>query len=122
MSLRSQLTSASGSQSGTDARGGGGAEPLPLAPMLSRTPLGRRPARFGRGLHFIEPSSSDVVDIAIDRHVCGHQGMLANATHVLGDAVSLVLDRMPFDEVAGRVTPVVVRVRPGLAVEARGRK
>jgi hypothetical protein len=29
---------------------------------------------------------------------------------------------MPFDEVAGRVTPVVVRVRPGLAVEARGRQ
>ena len=31
--------------------------------------------------------------------------MLANATHVLCDAISLVLDRMPFDEVAGRVTP-----------------
>jgi hypothetical protein len=48
--------------------------------------------------------------------------MLANATHVLGDAVRLVLDRMPFDEVTGGVTPVVVRVRPCLAVKARGRK
>src|SRR5580693_2229923 len=122
MSWRSRPISASASPSAIDPARRGRAEPLPLAPMLSRTPLGRRPARFGRGLHFIEPSGPDVVDIAIDRHVCGHQGMLANATHVLGDAVSLVLDRMPFDEVAGRVTPVVVRVRPGLAVEARGRK
>ena len=46
--------------------------------------------------------------------------MRPDALHVLDDARLLVLDRVPFDEVAGRVTAVVMRVRPFLSVEGGG--
>jgi hypothetical protein len=48
--------------------------------------------------------------------------MLPNATHVLDHARLLILDRVPLDEMAGRVTAVMMRVRPSLSVKGGGRQ
>ena len=45
--------------------------------------------------------------------------MLANAQHVLKDAIFLRLDRMPLNEVARRAAAAMLRVRPILAIKAR---
>ena len=48
--------------------------------------------------------------------------MLSNATHVLDHALLLILDRVPLDEMACRVTAVMMRVRPGLSVKGGRRQ
>ena len=45
--------------------------------------------------------------------------MLSDATHVLRHARFVVLDRLPLDEVAGRVPAVVMRIGPLLSIEGR---
>ena len=46
--------------------------------------------------------------------------MLAYAAHVLDDALRLIANGVPLDEVSGRMAALVVRVRPIAAVEAGG--
>jgi hypothetical protein len=65
-------------------------------------------ARFGRRFHLDEAAGLDVIDVAADRYVRRHERMLADAAHVLNDARRLILDRMPFDEMASGVAAVMM--------------
>src|SRR5271154_1600920 len=87
------------------------------ASLLAGSSGGFRLARFGRGFHLVEPSAPHVVDVAVDRHICRNERMFADASHILYDARLLVLDRVPLDEMAGRVAAFVMGIRPALSIK-----
>src|SRR5208283_5645551 len=81
-----------------------------------------RLAGLGRAGNLVEAAALHVIDIAVDRDVARRERMLADAQHVVLDALLLRLDRVPFDEAAGHAAAAVLRVRPVLAVEGGGRE
>src|SRR6185437_9380347 len=79
-------------------------------------------AGFGGRCDFVQATALDIIDIAVDRDVAGNERMRPDPAHVLHDARLLVLDRVPLDEMAGRVAAAMMRVRPCLAVERSRRE
>jgi hypothetical protein len=52
--------------------------------------------RFSRFLYFNKTAGMNVIDVAVNGNMLYHQRMLANTTHVMKDARSLIPDSMPF--------------------------
>src|SRR5208283_5043706 len=69
---------------------------------------------------FVEPPRLHFVDIAVDWDIARYERMLANAQHVLKHAFFLRLNGVPFYKVARRAAAAMLRVRPVLAIKARG--
>src|SRR5512143_4043172 len=59
-----------------------------------------RPARRGGCRYLGQLAAPHVVDVAVNRNVAGHQGMVADALHVLEHALLLVGDGEPTDVLA----------------------
>jgi len=77
-------------------------------------------AGFGGRLHLDQPAALDIIDIAVDRHVGGHQRMRPDALHVGYDALGLVLDGQPIDEVAFRGAGSLPDIAPAPGPDLRG--
>ena len=78
------------------------------------------PPCLARRWHLDQPPALHVIDIAVDRHVAGHERMRPDAPDVAGDALRLVLDGQPVDEVAFGGARPRADVVPAVRLELRG--
>ena len=93
--------------------------PVPARRARTARLRSRLPA-FRRLGHLDQPAGLHVVDIAVDGHASGDEGVGADAGDVGGDALGLVLDGQPIDEIAFRGARRITHVLPAVRSELRG--
>jgi hypothetical protein len=73
----------------------------------NRAGLTWSPSLGGLG-NFNETTGVDVIDVAVNWNVLGDERMFADSSHVINDAVRLIINSVPFYELASTCAMTVL--------------